>query len=172
MSEQFKHNDSLPHVSAEQDVMALVKKMQQQLISLEKKIDILINQSQDRPFRQKPFSKPFRSFGHHRRPEREHGDASEGKSFDRARHFEKRPYGEKRGFGYKKESYGNYRESNFTPERPFKKRYDPEKRGFGRKRESYGNPQESTFTKEHHFEKRSGPEKRGFDQKKKPFHHK
>lgn len=62
MSEQSQHNDSLPPAPAEQDVVALIKKMQQQLVFLEKKIDILINQSQERPFGEKRFSKPFRSF--------------------------------------------------------------------------------------------------------------
>ena len=59
------------------DVVSLLEKMQQQLLFLEKKIDTLIAQSQDkrfrgkpspeRPFRKKPVSKPFRSSGHPRR---------------------------------------------------------------------------------------------------------
>lgn len=105
MSEQFKHNGSLPPASTEQDVIALVKKMQQQLVFLEKKIDILISQSQDRPFRQKPFSRPFRPFGYHRRPEREHENTSEEKRFDRPRHFEKRHGQDKRGFDQKKKPF-------------------------------------------------------------------
>ena len=128
MSEQFKHNGSLPPALTEQDVIALVKKMQQQLVFLEKKIDILISQSQDRPFRQKPFSKPFRSFGYHRRPEREHGNTYEEKRFDRPRHFEKRHGPEKRGFGHKKESYDSPQESNFAKEHRFEKRHGQDKR--------------------------------------------
>ena len=89
MSEQFQHNDSLPPVPAEQDVVALIKKMQQQLVFLEKKIDILISQSKARPFSEKHFSKPFRSFGNpHHRPDREHDNASV-----------------KRGFGQKKKPF-------------------------------------------------------------------
>ena len=50
MSEQPQHNDSLSSALAEQDVVVLIKKMQQQLIFLEKKIDILISQSQAKIF--------------------------------------------------------------------------------------------------------------------------
>ena len=58
------------------DVVSLLERMQQQLLFLGKKIDILIAQSQDkpfrgkpsleRPFRKRPLSKPFRSSGHSR----------------------------------------------------------------------------------------------------------
>lgn len=137
MSEQLKHNDSLPHVPVEQDLMVLIKKMQQQLASLEKKIDILMSQSQDKPFRQRQFSKPFRTFGPHRRPEREYGDVSEEKRFGRPRHFEKRYSPENRGFGHKRESYGNPRESNFTPGRSFEKRRSGEKREFDQKKKPF-----------------------------------
>ena len=98
MSEQAPHNDSLPSASAEQDVVVLIKKMQQQLTFLEKKIDILISQSQAKSFGEKHFSKPFRSFDRpHRRPGREHGYASAEKSFDRGE--------ESRGFGQKKRPF-------------------------------------------------------------------
>jgi hypothetical protein len=63
MSEQFQHHDSISPASAEQDVAAVIKKIQQQLASLEKKIDILINQSSSRPSGERHFSKPFRPFG-------------------------------------------------------------------------------------------------------------
>jgi hypothetical protein len=64
-------------------VVSLLEKMQQQLLFLEKKIDILIAQSRDqpfrgkpsleRPFRKRPVSKPFRSSGH----SRSHGKAEQ-----------------------------------------------------------------------------------------------
>ena len=49
----------------EQDVVALLQKMQQQLVYLEKKIDTLIQQSQQKPFSRPGgnFSRPFRPFG-------------------------------------------------------------------------------------------------------------
>ena len=42
MIEQFQRNDSIPAAPAEQDVVAVIKKIQQQLVSLERKIDALI----------------------------------------------------------------------------------------------------------------------------------
>ena len=86
--------------------MVLIRKMQQQLVILEKKIDILISQPLGRPFSAKHFSKPFRSFG---RPDRHSNRAqvndSGEKSFDRGCHFAKRHDGEKRGFDQKKKPF-------------------------------------------------------------------
>lgn len=119
MTEQSKNNDLLPSASAEQDVVALIKKMQQQLAFLEKKIDLLISQSQARPFsREKNFSRPFRSF-------------------DRERHFEKRHGEGDRGFGYKKKSYDHSRGSDVGPERHFEKRHGDESRGFDQKKKPF-----------------------------------
>ncbi len=93
MNEEFK--DEKPQVPprAEPDVVALIKRMQQQLAFLEKKIDILISQSQVAPSRERHFSKPYQSFG------RSHGQErgpSQGRSFEK-RHGE-----ENRGFRHKK----------------------------------------------------------------------
>lgn len=170
MSEHSKHDDSVSGTSDEQDVVVLLKRMQQHLAFLEKKIDILVAKSQERPFRQKPFSRPFRPSSYHRRPEGEYVNTSEEKRFDRPRRFEKRHGREERGFGYKKESYGSPRESSFTKEHSFEKRHGREERDFGHKKESYGKPREGGFTQERPFEKRHGQDKRGFDPKKKPFY--
>ena len=146
MSEQFKHNDSLSPAPDEQDVAALIKKMQQQLVFLEKKIDILIEQSSRRPFNERHFSKPSRSFGRPHRPfDRARGDASGEKRFDRGRHFEKRPNEENRGVDYKKKAYGDSRESDFGQNPHFarrsdgqKKWFDPKKKPFPYKRKGHG----------------------------------
>ena len=118
MDEHVKQDDIPIAQQGEPDVLTLVKKIQQQLIFLEKKIDTLINSqsqpSQRPPFRERnfskpPFSKPFRSFGRseHRgnsqrddRPPRE-GNFSEGRpQFDRSQG------GESRGFsGPKKKPF-------------------------------------------------------------------
>ena len=76
MNQTVDHNISERPNQSGADVVSLLKKMQQQLLFLEKKIDILIAQSQDkpfrgksspeRPFRKRPVSKPFRSSGHSR----------------------------------------------------------------------------------------------------------
>ena len=113
MSEQFKHSDSLPPAPAEQDMLALIIKMQQQLVFLEKKIDILIRQSQTRPSGEKHFSKPYRSFGPpHRSYDRGRDNASGERSFDRVRHFEKRSGGESRGFDQKKKPFYHKRKES------------------------------------------------------------
>jgi len=111
MSEQFKHDDSLSLAPDEQNVVALIKKMQQQLVFLEKKMDILIGQS----------SRPSRSFGRPHRPfDRAPGDAS----------------GEKR-FDHKKKAYGDSRESNFGQDRNFARRNDGQKGGFDYKNKPF-----------------------------------
>ena len=143
MSEQHQHNDSLPKPEAGQDVVALIKKMQQQLESLEKKVDILINQSQAKPYSEKRFSKPFRSFGpSHHRPDRERDNTFGERGYRPRRHFEKRNNEESREFSPRKREYDNPQES--APARPT----------------------------EGHFKRRYGQEDKGFDPKKKPFFHK
>jgi len=138
MSEQFRHKEALPLAPAEQDILVLIRKMQQQLVFLEKKMDILIGQSSGRPYSEKHFSKPFRSFG---RSDRYSGrgqvNASGEKSFERGRHFEKRHSEENRGFDHKKKAYDNSRESGIKPERHFEKRPEGEKRGFDPKKKPF-----------------------------------
>jgi len=138
MSEQSEHNNSLTPASAEQDVVVLIKKMQQQLVLLDKKIDILINQSQTRPFREKHFSKPFRSFGHpHRSSEKKQDNTYGEKRFDRGRHFEKYHNEENQGFGHKKKTYSNSGTSDSGQGHPYEKRHGGEKRGFDQKKKPF-----------------------------------
>lgn len=138
MSEQFKHNDSLPPVYNEQDLVVLIKRIQQQLVFLEKKIDILIGQSQARPSSERHFKKPFRSFSrpyHH--SDGATSNASGERSFDRGRHFEKRHSEESRGFGYKKKTYGDSRENDFSQDRHFTRRNEGQKEWFDQKKKSF-----------------------------------
>ncbi|MBL7196998.1 MAG: hypothetical protein ISS47_02750 [Candidatus Omnitrophica bacterium] len=67
MNEDFKKEDSAVPLQQEQQVLALVKRLQQQIISLEKKVDILLSRSAQRTNEANDFSKPFRSFGHSQR---------------------------------------------------------------------------------------------------------
>ena len=137
MSEHHEHNDFLPQAEDEQNVVVLVKKIQQQLISLEKKIDALISQSQAKPFREKRFSRPFRSFSHHhRRPDREYDNVSGEKKFHSGRHFEKRHGEENREFGYNKKTYDGS-ENTFGKKQNFKKHHDKENRGFEQKNKTF-----------------------------------
>ena len=67
MTDEFEEEDvSSEEVApqAEPDVLSLLKKMQQQLTYLEKKVDLILNQSSEKSFPEKRFSKPFRSGGH------------------------------------------------------------------------------------------------------------
>ena len=139
MSEQSQENGVLPPAPAENDMLALIKKMQQQLVFLEKKIDILINQSKERPFKEGRFSKPFhRSFDHRpHRFDREKDHASGEKSFPHGRHFEKRPNEENRGFSPKKKSYDRARGSDFGQDRHSEKHQGDEHRGYGYKKKTF-----------------------------------
>ncbi len=143
MNEQSKHNEVLLNAEADQDVVGLIKKMQQQLVSLEKKIDTLINQPQARPYKDSHFSKPFRPFSpSHRRPDREYGNSSGERSFSRERHFEKSHGEESRGFGYKKKVYGSSQESDSGQRHSFKKRPGGERKSFGREKPFAYKPKE------------------------------
>lgn len=84
MSEEFKDGNRSVTPQAGPDVVFLIKKIQEQLVFLEKKIDLLIKQSQGAPPREKFFPKPYRSFD---RPHRQ----------------------DKGEFGHKKKSYDNSR---------------------------------------------------------------
>ncbi|MFH0876705.1 MAG: hypothetical protein V1863_00590 [Candidatus Omnitrophota bacterium] len=122
MIEEPKQGNFPVPPQAEPDVAALIKKMHQQLIFLEKKIDILINQSQGASPREKYFSKPYRSFdrsGRHDKAERDGRPGEKGP--DQGRNFEKR-HGEKnRGFDYGE-----------------KRKFDPKKKPFYYRRKDRG----------------------------------
>jgi len=93
------------------EVVSLLKRMQQQLLFLEKKIDMLISQSQqrpspERPFRKPPFSKPSRPFGHFHH----HGEGEPNRNFGekdsaQGRHSEHRQRDAKRSFGPRKKPF-------------------------------------------------------------------
>lgn len=89
------------------DVVSILKRMQQQLAFLEKKIDILVHQAQekpareesshDRPFRKKAYARPARPYERserYGRGDREHGsrdrDSAPGHFYDRHRPEKKR----------------------------------------------------------------------------------
>jgi hypothetical protein len=90
------------------DVVSLLKRIQQQVVFLERKIDMLISQSQerpsgnstspDRPFRKRPFSKPFRSFDHpQRNGKREYGDRPKERDSGPGHFYDRRPGNKSRG---------------------------------------------------------------------------
>jgi hypothetical protein len=109
---------NLPAVSDESDadVVSLLKKIQQQVNFLERKIDLLISQSQerppreklsqDRPFQKRPFSKPFRSYDHPQRHGKgEYGHSSGERDSAQGRFYERRPPKNSRGPNPKKKPF-------------------------------------------------------------------
>ena len=129
MSEQFSHDAPTASPQGDSNVVALIKKMQQQLVFLEKKIDALISQSQERPFRSKPFSKPYRSFGRssHPRSGEQYNNGGERK-YEPGRHFEKHQRDENPGFAGK---------SEHGPGRHFGKHQRGENPGFAGKKKPF-----------------------------------
>jgi len=62
MKKFFNRKNETESIPVESDIAGLISKVQQQLFSLEKKVDILINQSSDRSSERKSFSRPFKRF--------------------------------------------------------------------------------------------------------------
>ena len=106
MSKHFKYKTFSDEESAagDTDVIALLKKLQQQMAYLERKIDMLIGQSPDRPGQERHFSPSARSFGHPPRHERGEHNPRE-RSFAPGRRFDN-PRGEERhGFSHRKKPF-------------------------------------------------------------------
>jgi hypothetical protein len=106
------------------DVLGVLKKMQQQLAFLEKKIDILIGQSE------RPFSKPSRSFD---RPYGQRGEGGSERKFRSGRNFEKRHGEEREEFQGRKKHYGEDREREERRGHGDFKKFG-EKKQFGKKK--------------------------------------
>ena len=100
MNEESSLNPPAVPDQPETDLASLLKRMQQQLLLLEKKVDLLLSRSQEksfeerpsqgRPFGKRPFSKPFRSFDNssrHGKGERERNprdrDSAPGHFYER-----------------------------------------------------------------------------------------
>jgi len=144
-----RKNSSVPQRD-EQDMAAVINKMQGQLVSLEKKIDALLLRSQERPLAEKHFSKPFRPFDH----SRHHGKGDRDNNF-RERNFTKvicsdckkecevpfKPSGDrpvycKECFSKRKDNRDPIREQVFNPERHFDKHKNSENRKPGKRKQS------------------------------------
>jgi hypothetical protein len=100
MNEHAKGSHSSAPQQVDLDMYAVLKKIQQQLAFLEKKVDTLIRQTPERPpFRERSFQKPFRpgGFSHsHGHGKGEHSQGPRERSFDRTpRSFDKPRTGER-----------------------------------------------------------------------------
>lgn len=140
------------------DLAALIGQMQQQLVSLERKIDALISKPAERPSEEKSFSRPFRSFGNSFRNDRGRQDNNQ-----RERTFFKvvcaecntecevpfKPSGDRPV--YCKDCFSKRKgtDNSFAPRRD---------RG----------PMDRNFPPQRHFDKPRGEDSRGDDRKRKP----
>jgi len=142
----------LPQV--ETDLAGLVNKMHEQLVALEKKVDILISRSSDRVQDGNRFQRPGSRFRHH---DRSGGDRSRGRSFTQAVCAECgnecelpfRPTGDRPVYcsdcfsarndsGSFKGKFGNRsREGNSSRERKFDNRSEKKSPRSGKKRGSF-----------------------------------
>jgi len=138
MKKGSQHNDYFRQEQEGNDVIALIKRMQQQLAFLEKKIDLLISQSQSRPSGERHFSKPFGSAGSSRHHAAREHDGNYGESrADRGRHFGKRPGEDNRDFRRHSRDSDSPRESDRGPGHHFEDRHGRDKGKFKNKGSSF-----------------------------------
>ena len=130
-------------------ITALINKMQEQLVSLEKKIDTLISQSSKKPAEEKHFSKPFQRFDRPR-----HHDRG-----DRDNNFRERSFTQVICSDCNKECEVPFKPSGDRPvycKECFAKRKDRSQH-----KENYDNkPREQVFIPERHFDKQKNRENR------------
>ena len=135
------------NIKDEQDMLALISKMQEQLVSLEKKIDTLISRPPEKPFQR--FDRPR----HHGREERDNS-------------FRERSFTQVICSDCNKECEVPFKPSGDRPvycKECFAKRKDSR----GPRKENYDNkPKEQVFTPERHFDKRKSSENRKPGKKK------
>lgn len=110
-TEHFKHQDMSETPRNEPGVLEILKKIQQQLVYLERKIDALGGNSSPRPFRRdRSFSGHRRSFDRppqYGKPQREQDSGREHSSQP---HFTDRPPREERhGFSHRKKPFFRHR---------------------------------------------------------------
>jgi CxxC-x17-CxxC domain-containing protein len=142
MKKIIKRKSSPVQEQNEQDIAILINRIQEQLVSLEKKIDTLISRPSEKPSEEKHFSKPFQRFdrSHH------HGRGERDSSF-RERSFTKVICSE-----CNKECEVPFKPSGDRPvycKECFSKRKDR-----GSFKENYDKrPREQSFAPERHFDK-------------------
>ncbi|TAN59585.1 hypothetical protein EPN16_06845 [bacterium] len=158
MKKIFKRKSVSVEPRDKPNIEALVDKIQQQLIILEKKIDTLISQSSERPSGRSNYSKPFQRFDNSQRFDRgsQHDNYRE-RSFTKAICADCRaecevpfkPTGDRPV--YCKECFAKHRGGGGS----FKAKFEH-------------NPRERAFAKDRNFDKPQGRENPGFSGRKKP----
>ncbi len=85
MKKNFKREDNSATAPGGPDAGAVLAAMQQQLASIERKLDGLVSQSSEKPFKGDHYVKPFQRFDHFRRHEnRDQGNSFHDRKFTRA----------------------------------------------------------------------------------------
>jgi CxxC-x17-CxxC domain-containing protein len=137
MKRNPKYEDTTVVQQDEPDIVALLVKMQQQLMNLEKKIDSLISQSSERP-------KPFARFDRFRRHEnRDHGSSYGERSFTKAICAEChkecevpfKPSGDRPV--YCKDCFSRRKQGDFTPTHFSDKKHSRKHPGHGARKPSF-----------------------------------
>ena len=100
MSKPFEHQNSPVPPQSEPDAITLIKRMQQQLVYLERKIDTLISQSSQKP------SRPFGNS--HRHDKGKNFNSSGERGYGQGRHFRKHRGEGNQGFGHKKTQVSHF----------------------------------------------------------------
>ena len=153
MKKCSKRKESLSPLKIVADVAVLMNKMQQQLISLEQKIDTLNNRLPENPFKEKHFSKPPDRF--HRYSNRKQDNRSKKRNFtdavcadcNKECEVPFKPSGDRPV--YCKECFSKRKGGN-----SFKEKYDSKSR-------------EGDFVQGRHFDRQRGGENRSSEKKKK-----
>jgi len=141
MGKEFENETDLEAPQEQTDVVALIKKMQQQISALDKKIEILLSRPKESSFGEKHFSRHSRSFSRpsfHSRDDRYSSDRGE------YRHGGRGSFGGRDSFRSREDREGSFHE-----------RHSGEGHSFGKK--------------PYHSDGPRGGEPRGFAPKKKPF---
>ncbi len=160
MKRRFKRKSLFVAAQDGPGVVGLISKVQQQLSAMEKKLDILINQSSKSPFEKSYSQKPFRSFNHSHCHERgRQGNSSRERTYTRVIcadcnkecEIPFKPSGDRPV--YCKECFSKRKKGNL----------------FSANRDN--RPEERDFPRERYSDKRQAEKRQKPVKKKKPFFH-
>jgi hypothetical protein len=150
MSEEFKSEEPVVP-EAQADVVALIKKLQQQVNALDKKIEILLSRPQERSFGDKRFSgssRPFNRPSFHGRDDRHSSGRGE------YRHGGRESFGSRDSFRPREAREGNFRERDSREGHSFEKKPYHSDRPHGSDRPHSGEPRAFAPRKKPFFLKR------------------
>ncbi|MFC1709369.1 hypothetical protein ACFL2J_04860 [Candidatus Omnitrophota bacterium] len=129
MNEDSKNEDFPVPEQEEQSVLALVKRLQQQIINLEKKVDTLLTRPAQRTNGGKDFSRPYRPFGHSQRQGKpRYGDRSRERDSSAGR-FDRQQGGGGRGSGQREKPFYRFDKPKGESRRPSQRKKPSFRRG-------------------------------------------